>query len=56
MFQRNQLNVAILAVMFGTATTASAAMEEVVVTATKRSVSMQDVPLAVQAMSSRQLE
>ena len=56
MFQRNQLNIAILAVMFGTATTASAAMEEIVVTATKRSVSMQDVPLAVQAMSSRQLE
>ena len=56
MFQRNQLNIAILAVMFGTATTASAEMEEIVVTATKRSASMQDVPLAVQAMSSRQLE
>jgi iron complex outermembrane receptor protein len=60
MFQKNQLNIAVLAVMFGatatTATTASAEIEEIVVTATKRSASMQDIPLAVQALNSRQLE
>ncbi|MFT4632569.1 MAG: iron complex outermembrane receptor protein [Candidatus Pseudothioglobus sp.] len=60
MFRKNQLNIAVMAVMFGatatTATTANAEIEEIVVTATKRSASMQDVPLAVQALNSRQLE
>ena len=55
MFQKSQLNVAILTVMFGTATTA-AEIEEIVVTATKRSASMQDVPLAVQAIGTRHLK
>ncbi|MFT4633624.1 MAG: iron complex outermembrane receptor protein [Saprospiraceae bacterium] len=60
MFQKSQLNIAVLAVMFGatatTATATAAEIEEIVVTATKRSASMQDIPLAVQALNSRQLE
>ena len=52
MFKRNKLNAAILSVIAGsTAASASAEVEEIVVTATKRSESLQDVSIAVQAVT-----
>jgi len=57
MFPRKRIHLAIVAALAATTGMgASAAIEEVVVTATKRSVSSQDVPIAIQAMSARQLE
>lgn len=60
MFRRNKVNSAVICALSAGAltTTASAqgTIEEVVVTATKRSESMQDIPLAVQAMSAETLE
>ncbi|MGI9232557.1 MAG: TonB-dependent receptor [Woeseiaceae bacterium] len=54
---RSALSLAISAALvgFGSAP-AQAEIEEITVTATKRLASMQDIPLAVQAMSSEQLE
>ena len=59
-FQRSKINQAVVAAIVSmTAANAGAAegyIEEVVVTATKRSASMQDVPIAVQAMTENTLE
>ena len=59
-FQRSKLNQAVVsAIVSMTAGYAGAdqgVIEEVVVTATKRSASMQDVPIAVQAMTENTLE
>ena len=52
MFQRKRLSAAILAAMATTgAQLASAEIEEVVVTATKRAASTQDVAVAVSAVN-----
>lgn len=51
MFKRNRLSSAILSASMIGAIPAQAAIEEVVVTATKRSASTQDIPVAVQALS-----
>lgn len=62
MYKRNKVRDAVLCALYaggaaGAAGTAEAqAIEEITVTATKRSESMQDIPLAVQAMGSEQLE
>ena len=52
MFKRNKLNAAIVSAMAATGSTvpAHAAIEEVVVTATKTEASAQDIPVAVQAL------
>ncbi|MEM7278302.1 MAG: TonB-dependent receptor plug domain-containing protein [Pseudomonadota bacterium] len=58
--QRSRVNRAVFcAISAGTVAAGNAnaqAIEEIVVTATKRSASMQDIPLAVQAMGAEQLE
>jgi outer membrane receptor protein involved in Fe transport len=51
MFNRTKLSTAILAASAIGAPAAHAAIEEVVVTATKRSASTQDIPVAVSALS-----
>jgi len=51
MFQRTKLSTAILAASAISAPTAQAAIEELVVTATKRPASTQDIPVAVTALS-----
>ena len=57
MFKRNKLNAAILSVIAGsTAASASAEVEEIVVTATKRSESLQDVSIAVQAVTEETMD
>jgi len=57
MFQRNRINVAVASVVAATvAGTAQAEIEEVVVTATKRTASTQDIPIAVQALGEQALE
>ena len=59
MLKVNKVHQAVLfAMSASTAATAvhAQAIEEITVTATKRSASMQDIPLAVQAMGSQQLE
>ena len=59
MLQRSKLSQAILLAMSASALTSTVnaeGLEEIVVTATKRSESMQDVPLAIQAMGAEQLE
>ncbi|MDG1905505.1 MAG: TonB-dependent receptor [Arenicella sp.] len=57
MFKRNKLSYAIAtAVALGTAVPASAAIEEVVVTATKRSASAQTIPVTIQAIGEQALE
>lgn len=54
---RSALSLAVTAALVGTGSAhAQGAIEEITVTATKRSESMQDIPLAVQAMGSKQLE
>ena len=55
-FQRTKINQAVLTAMAATAASGAAAeesraIEEVVVTATKRAVPLQDVPVAVQALT-----
>ena len=56
MFQKKKLNVAILAALAATTQQASAEIEEIVVTATKRSVPLQDAPVTIQAIGSKTLE
>ncbi len=57
MFKQKKLRTALLSAMAAsTAGTAQAQIEEVVVTATKREQSMQDVPVAVQALQGQQLK
>ena len=60
MFKKSKIHEAIIvALSAGVLSTSSYAqnvIEEVVVTATKRSASMQDVPIAVQALGEQQLE
>ena len=57
MFKRKKLNAAILSVMAGSAVgSASAQIDEIVVTATKRAESLQDVSIAVQAVTEETLE
>ena len=54
---RSALSVAVAAALVGAGSSpAHAAIEEVTVTATKRIASMQDIALAVHAVSSEQLE
>jgi outer membrane receptor protein involved in Fe transport len=59
-FQRSKLNQAVVAAIVsmtaGHAGADQSVIEEVVVTATKRSASMQDIPIAVQAMTENTLE
>ena len=59
MLKVNKVNQAVLLAMSASAATSAVhaqAIEEITVTATKRSVSMQDIPLAVQAMDAQRLE
>ena len=56
MFQKKKLNIAILAALAATSQQASSEIEEIVVTATKRAVPLQDAPVAIQAIGSRELE
>ena len=56
MFHKKKLNVAILAALAATTQQASAEIEEIVVTATKRSVPLQDAPVTIQAIGSKTLE
>jgi outer membrane receptor protein involved in Fe transport len=57
MFQRKRLNAAILAAITSAgASMAKAEIEEVVVTATKRAASTQDIPVAVSAVNEQTLE
>src|SRR5210317_983385 len=55
--KRSALSLAVATALVGVnSSPALAEIEEITVTATKRTASMQDVPLAVQAMGSEQLE
>ncbi|MDG1207393.1 MAG: Plug domain-containing protein, partial [Pseudomonadales bacterium] len=57
MFQKKRLHTAILAALAVSGTTAAhAEIEEIVVTATKRSASTQDVPVAVTALGEQTLK
>lgn len=57
MFKKTKLSYAVaMAVTVGVSGTASAALEEIVVTATKRSESAQDIPITVQALGEQSLE
>ena len=56
MFQKKKLNVAILAALAATTQQATAEIEEIVVTATKRAVPLQDAPVTIQAIGSKTLE
>jgi iron complex outermembrane receptor protein len=61
MFRKTKLNRAVLSVITaslaaGTAPTAMAQLEEVIVTATKRSASMQDIPVSVSALTEGTLD
>ncbi len=56
MFQKKKLNVAILAALAATGQQATAEIEEIIVTATKRAVPLQDAPVTIQAIGSRELE
>ena len=58
MLRKTKVHQAVLCALYaGAATTAQAeVLEEITVTATKRVESMQDIPLAVQAMGAEQLE
>ena len=59
-FQRSKINQAVISVIAGMTAGAAAAdqgvIEEVVVTATKRAESTQDIPVAVEALTSDSLE
>jgi outer membrane receptor protein involved in Fe transport len=54
--KQTMLSVAVAAALVSGTVQAQGIIEEIVVTATKRSASMQDIPLAVQAMGAQQLE
>ena len=57
MLRRTKLSYAIAAaISVGAVGTASAELEEIVVTATKRAESAQDIPITVQALGERSLE
>jgi outer membrane receptor protein involved in Fe transport len=59
MLKVNKVHQAVLLAMSASAATSAVhaqAIEEITVTATKRAVSMQDIPLAVQAMDAQRLE
>ena len=56
MFQKKKLNVAILAALAASGQQATAEIEEIIVTATKRAVPLQDAPVTIQAIGSRELE
>ena len=59
MLKVNKVHQAVLVAMSAGAATSAVhaqAIEEITVTATKRTASMQDIPLAVQAMDSQTLE
>ena len=57
MYKRKKLSVAIMAALAATsASQATAEIEEIVVTATKRAVPLQDAPVSIQAIGSRDLE
>jgi len=59
MLKVNKVHQAVLLAMSASAATSAVhaqAIEEITVTATKRSASMQDIPLAVQAMDAQRLE
>ena len=56
MFERKKLSAAIISVLASTGATAANEIEEVVVTATKRASSTQDIPVAVQAVTEDTLE
>lgn len=57
MFKKTKLSYAVaMAVTVGVSGTASAALEEIVVTATKRAESAQDIPITVQALGEQSLE
>ena len=59
-FQRSKINQAVISVIAGmtagAATADQGVIEEVVVTATKRAESTQDIPVAVEALTSDSLE
>ncbi|MFT5611424.1 MAG: iron complex outermembrane receptor protein [Polaribacter sp.] len=57
MFKKTKLSYAVaMALTVGVSGTASAALEEIVVTATKRAESAQDIPITVQALGEQSLE
>ena len=56
MFERKKLSAAIISVLATTGASAATEIEEVVVTATKRASSTQDIPVAVQAVTEDTLE
>jgi iron complex outermembrane receptor protein len=57
MFQKKKLHLAVLsAIAAATAPQASAELEEIVVTATKRAVPLQDAPVTIQAIGAKELE
>ena len=56
MFERKKLSAAIISVLATAGATAAQEIEEVVVTATKRASSTQDIPVAVQAITEDTLE
>ena len=57
MFKRKKLSVAIMTALAATsASQATAEIEEIVVTATKRAVPLQDAAVTIQAIGSRDLE
>ena len=56
MFERKKLSAAIISVLATTGASAATEIKEVVVTATKRASSTQDIPVAVQAVTEDTLE
>jgi len=56
MFERKKLSAAIISILASTGASAASEIEEVVVTATKRASSTQDIPVAVQAVTEDTLE
>ena len=56
MFERKKLSAAIISLIASTGASAAQEIEEIVVTATKRASSTQDIPVAVQAVTEDTLE
>ena len=56
MFERKKLSAAIISILASTGASAAGEIEEVVVTATKRASSTQDIPVSVQALTEDTLE